>query len=72
MDRLDTLTALGSSFSERLLHPRCVKERPSLPARLMDIYWGQSPTRQSPFTCCYLATTTRLYSSTSCIPLVYP
>ncbi|TWW68297.1 hypothetical protein D4764_19G0000950 [Takifugu flavidus] len=23
----DTLTALGSSFSERLLHPRCVKER---------------------------------------------
>ncbi|KAI3365560.1 hypothetical protein L3Q82_010645, partial [Scortum barcoo] len=22
----DTLTALGSSFSERLLHPRCVKE----------------------------------------------
>ncbi|KAI3358354.1 hypothetical protein L3Q82_014798, partial [Scortum barcoo] len=26
MDRLDTLTALGSSFSERLLHPRCVKE----------------------------------------------
>ncbi|KAI3357979.1 hypothetical protein L3Q82_003006 [Scortum barcoo] len=27
MDRLDTLTALGSSFSERLLHPRCVKER---------------------------------------------
>ncbi|KAI3365638.1 hypothetical protein L3Q82_010717 [Scortum barcoo] len=28
MDRLDTLTALGSSFSERLLHPRCVKERP--------------------------------------------
>ncbi|TWW67332.1 hypothetical protein D4764_02G0003730 [Takifugu flavidus] len=27
MDRLDTLAALGSSFSERLLHPRCVKER---------------------------------------------
>ncbi|KAI3362889.1 hypothetical protein L3Q82_001911 [Scortum barcoo] len=27
MDRLDSLTALGSSFSERLLHPRCVKER---------------------------------------------
>ncbi|KAI3374569.1 hypothetical protein L3Q82_021137, partial [Scortum barcoo] len=26
MDRLDSLTALGSSFSERLLHPRCVKE----------------------------------------------
>ncbi|TWW81606.1 hypothetical protein D4764_01G0014210 [Takifugu flavidus] len=25
--RQDTLTALGSSFSERLLHPRCVKER---------------------------------------------
>ncbi|TWW80664.1 hypothetical protein D4764_01G0004790 [Takifugu flavidus] len=24
---VDTLTALGSSFSERLLHPRCVKER---------------------------------------------
>ena len=23
----DTLTALGSSFSDRLLHPRCVKER---------------------------------------------
>ncbi|TWW71677.1 hypothetical protein D4764_16G0001740 [Takifugu flavidus] len=23
----DTLTALGSSFSERLLHPRCVKEK---------------------------------------------
>ncbi|KAI3359132.1 hypothetical protein L3Q82_002598 [Scortum barcoo] len=23
----DSLTALGSSFSERLLHPRCVKER---------------------------------------------
>ncbi|KAI3375476.1 hypothetical protein L3Q82_003810 [Scortum barcoo] len=23
----DTLTALGSSFSERLLHPCCVKER---------------------------------------------
>ncbi|KAI3353321.1 hypothetical protein L3Q82_019274, partial [Scortum barcoo] len=22
----DTLTALGSSFSDRLLHPRCVKE----------------------------------------------
>ncbi|KAI3365881.1 hypothetical protein L3Q82_000863 [Scortum barcoo] len=32
----DSLTALGSSFSERLLHPRCVKERllvlPNLPA----------------------------------------
>ncbi|TWW65507.1 hypothetical protein D4764_21G0004070 [Takifugu flavidus] len=28
----DTLTALGSSFSERLLHPRCVKERSFLPA----------------------------------------
>ncbi|KAI3367084.1 hypothetical protein L3Q82_008122 [Scortum barcoo] len=26
----DTLTALGSSFSERLLHPRCVKESPVL------------------------------------------
>ncbi|KAI3357984.1 hypothetical protein L3Q82_003005 [Scortum barcoo] len=27
MDRLDTLTALGSSFSERLLQSRCVKQR---------------------------------------------
>ncbi|KAI3363047.1 hypothetical protein L3Q82_011706 [Scortum barcoo] len=27
----DTLTALGSSFSERLLHPRCVKESSGLP-----------------------------------------
>ncbi|KAI3374149.1 hypothetical protein L3Q82_006005 [Scortum barcoo] len=26
----DTLTALGSSFSERLLHPRCVKESGSM------------------------------------------
>ncbi|TWW61350.1 hypothetical protein D4764_05G0014400 [Takifugu flavidus] len=26
----DTLTALGSSFSERLLHPRCVKERATI------------------------------------------
>ncbi|KAI3369235.1 hypothetical protein L3Q82_007782 [Scortum barcoo] len=26
----DTLTALGSSFGERLLHPRCVKERSKL------------------------------------------
>ncbi|KAI3365844.1 hypothetical protein L3Q82_000830 [Scortum barcoo] len=29
----DSLTALGSSFSERLLHPRCVKERCSSEAR---------------------------------------
>ncbi|KAI3363979.1 hypothetical protein L3Q82_001576 [Scortum barcoo] len=34
MDRLDTLTALGSSFSERLLHPRCVKERLSSPVEI--------------------------------------
>ncbi|KAI3365729.1 hypothetical protein L3Q82_000694 [Scortum barcoo] len=27
---------------------------------------------ESPFTCCYLATTMRQYSFTSCIPLVYP
>ncbi|KAI3373951.1 hypothetical protein L3Q82_022513 [Scortum barcoo] len=37
----------------------------------MDIYWGPSPTRWSPFTCCCPATTTRPSSSTSCIPLVY-
>ncbi|KAI3366903.1 hypothetical protein L3Q82_009548, partial [Scortum barcoo] len=28
---------------------------PSPPALLMDIYWGRAPTRQSPFTCCYLS-----------------
>ncbi|KAI3369368.1 hypothetical protein L3Q82_007467 [Scortum barcoo] len=31
----DTLTALGSSFSERLLHPRCVKERYDMKTTLL-------------------------------------
>ncbi|TWW65078.1 hypothetical protein D4764_22G0007250 [Takifugu flavidus] len=38
----DTLTALGSSFSERLLHPRCVKERyrrSFLPAAQVPSSW---------------------------------
>ncbi|TWW72645.1 hypothetical protein D4764_15G0000390 [Takifugu flavidus] len=36
----DTLTALGSSFSERLLHPRCVKERGPLQLR---VSWRAAP-----------------------------
>ncbi|KAI3358164.1 hypothetical protein L3Q82_003164 [Scortum barcoo] len=46
MDRLDTLTALGSSFSERLLHPRCVKESYTLTEDFLHwIYWSPKPPR---------------------------
>ncbi|KAI3374079.1 hypothetical protein L3Q82_022645 [Scortum barcoo] len=33
----DTLTALGSSFSERLLHPRCVKESDSNESQVTEL-----------------------------------
>ena len=41
-----TLTALGSSFSNRLIHPKCVKERhrrsfPPAAVRLYNQHWSQ-------------------------------